>query len=113
MSEEAQGYLEVMSGPEDGEMLAVKEPVVLVGPAPGALLSLAYDPTVPEEGMCIAFSEDRVQIGDDRQVSFGELFRVGQVWMRFVLPTKGVLDDQPSGGRRTLGKDEPAPGRAE
>lgn len=88
MNQEARAYLQVMSGPEDGETVEVRHTNALVGPVSDALLSLAYDPTVPQEGVRIDIGGDRAQIGDDLQVSSGELFRVGQVWMRIVLPTK-------------------------
>jgi len=90
MNETSRGLLEVMSGPQDGETLPVREPWVIVGPVPDALLPLSYDPTVPEGGVRIKLSETGVEIGSSAQAGYGELFKVGQVWMRVLAPEEGA-----------------------
>jgi hypothetical protein len=87
MDGEAQAFLEVMSGPEDGKVVTINSSEVVLGPAVGALLLFPYDNAVPQGGVKILLREGDLLVGTEVK-RYGELFKVGQIWLRILRPQK-------------------------
>ena len=87
MDEEVQALLEVMSGPEDGKVMAINSSKAVLGPVADAVLSLSYDNTVPQNGLKIILREENLLVGTEVK-RYGELFKVGQVWLRILRPQR-------------------------
>jgi len=87
MDEEAQALLEVMSGPEDGRVIAINSSEVVLGPVADALLSLSYDNAVPQTGLRIILREENLLVGSEVK-QYGELFKVGHIWLRILRPQR-------------------------
>lgn len=74
--------LEVLNGPDDGLVIPVPDEVLVLGPAPEALLSFPYDPTAPTESVRLLLTSDGV-VSDGRLLArYGDVFQVGQVLLR-------------------------------
>ncbi len=77
--------LEVMSGPQDGRIIPIENETFFVGPIPGSLVTLDYDDRVPKEGVKIMLGETSIIVGEEgEKVPYGNLFRIGQVWLRII-----------------------------
>ena len=87
MDEEARALLEVMSGPEDGKVVLINSEEVVLGPVAAAFLSLSYDNTVPQAGLRISLRNEDFLVGEEVK-RYGELFKVGQVWLRILRPQR-------------------------
>jgi len=87
MDGEARALLEVMSGPEDGKVVLINSEEVVLGPVATAFLSLSYDNTVPQAGLKITLKDEDFLVGEEVK-HYGELFRVGRVWLRILRPQR-------------------------